>query len=164
MLGYLQSTNPPIAQTVDLQGLVTAWKENLTLRVQADEIKQDTATSYTRGAVKFMTWLGDKKPSADVIRAWKADLLKNKIKPASVNAWLAGLRSFFGWLAERGEISFDPTQAIKGAKRRGVSKSHVRELLTDREAIRLLAQPKRDTPEGARDYAILCVMLYTAPT
>jgi site-specific recombinase XerD len=78
-----------------------------------------------------------------------------------VNVWIAGLRSFFGWLAETGEIPFDPTQAIKGASRKG-TKGHVRESLTDREVIHLLEQPNRETREGVRDYAMLCVMLYTA--
>ncbi len=72
------------------------------------------------------------------------------------------MRSFFGWLAEMEEIPFDPTQAIKGASRKGSAKRHVRESLTDREVIRLLEQPNRETQEGVRDYAMLCLMLYTA--
>jgi integrase/recombinase XerC len=88
--------------------------------------------------------------------------LKANVKPSSINIWLAGVHSFFGWLAETGEIPFNPTQTIKGASRKGKAKRHVRETLTDREAIRLLAQPDRTTPDGIRDYAILCVMLYTA--
>ncbi len=155
----------PINQAMvraDLRGFVQPWQDALEFRVRAQELKQDTAVTYKRGVMKFLTWLAGKRPSVDIIRVWKAELLSNKIKPASVNIWIAGLRSFFGWLAEIGEIAFDPTQAIKGATRKGTKQRHVRESLTDREVVRLLEQPNRETQEGVRDYAMLCVMLYTA--
>jgi site-specific recombinase XerD len=164
-------TNQAIIKT-DLIDFVQPWQDALDLRVRAQELKQDTAITYKRGVMKFLSWVGGRdasrpyggegRPYGEVIRAWKAELLGNKVKPASVNIWIAGLRSFFGWLAEMGEIPFDPTQAIKGATRKGTKQRHVRESLTDREVIRLLEQPDRETREGARDYAMLCVMLYTA--
>ncbi len=146
----------------DLKKFLEAWGEEIDLRVQAQELKRDTAITYKRGVDKFFSWLAYKRPSAEVIRAWKADMLTQGVKPSSVNTWLAGLRSFFGWLADAGNISFNPTQAIKGASRKGSRRRHVREALTDREVQRLLAQPNRSTREGSRDYAMLCVMLYTA--
>ena len=154
--------NSQVMIKADLMGLVQGWQEALGLRVRAQELKQDTAVTYKRGVMKFLTWLAGKRPSADIIRVWKAELLSNQIKPASVNIWIAGLRSFFGWLAEAGEIPFDPTQAIRGATRKGTKQRHVRESLTDREVVRLLEQPNRESREGVRDYAMLCVMLYTA--
>ncbi len=157
----LTETSQAITRS-DLVNFIQPWQEALDLRVQAQELKQDTVITYRRGVVKFLQWLASKRPSADVIRAWKADLLNNNVKPSSVNIWIAGLRSFFGWLFEMGEIPFNPTQAIKGASRKGTAKRHVRESLTDREVIRLLEQPNRETREGVRDYAMLCVMLYTA--
>lgn len=158
----IPGSDQPAKQTVNLRELVSAWRDNLDLRVEAHEIQEDTAMTYYRGVTKFISWLRDQRPSPDIIRQWKAELLREKNKISSVNVWLAGIRSFFGWLAEQGEIPFNPTQAIKGAKRRGANKTHVRELLTDREVLRLLAQPNRETREGKRDYAILCLMLYTA--
>ncbi len=83
----------------DLRGFVQPWQDALEFRVRAQELKRDTAVTYKRGVMKFLTWLAGKRPSVDIIRAWKAELLSNKIKPASVNIWIAGLRSFFGWLA-----------------------------------------------------------------
>ncbi len=157
----LTETNQAITKT-DLISFVQPWQDALELRVRAQELKQDTAITYKRGVEKFLIWLAGKRLSADIVRTWKAELLSNKVKPASVNIWIAGLRSFFSWLAEMGEIPFDPTQAIKGATRKGTKQRHVRESLTDREVIRLLEQPNRETREGARDYAMLCIMLYTA--
>lgn len=149
----------------DLETYIDPWLAALQLRVQAQELSPDTAITYKRGVMKFTQWVQGKRPDTDTIRAWKADLLSNKVKPYSantVNAWLAGVRSFFGWLADVGEIPFNPTQAIKGASMKGRTLRHIRESLTDREVIRLLEQPNRETPAGVRDYALLCVMLYTA--
>lgn len=159
MLAYLDRTD---VKPLDLEGFITAWKDSLSLRVRSGEVKQDTATAYSRGLAKFIAWHEGQETSPDVIREWKADLLRRSHKPAAINAWLAGLRSFFGWLAEAGQIPFDPTQAIPGATRKGTRRKHARECLTDREVIRLLSMPKRDTLEGKRDHAMISVMLYTA--
>jgi integrase/recombinase XerD len=154
-----------IAQSMSaerLQALMPAWTADLAQRVAAQEISQDTANGYRRGASKFFTWLAAQQPTGEAIRAWKADLLKSGTRPASVNAWLAGLRSFFGWLAQVGQIPFNPAEQIKGATRKGTKKRHSRQALTDNEARRLLAQPDKSTKAGTRDYAILALMLYTA--
>lgn len=168
MSTHFQNKNKSITKAPNLRAFFTEWQDNLNLRVEAQEIKPDTAITYTRGALKFIEWLGNEQPSADAIRRWKADTLQTinargtKNTSTTINTWLSGLRAFFGWLADMGEIPFNPTQAIKGAKRRGANLSHTRDVLTDREVIRLLAQPNRDKPEGVRDYAILCIMVYTA--
>jgi integrase/recombinase XerD len=145
-----------------LKAMLPDWLHDLQQRVEAQEISIDTATGYRRGVIKFFSWLEDKQPSPDVIRTWKADLLKADIRPASINAWLAGVRSFFTWLAEMGQIPFNPTQAIKGATRKGTKKRHTRQPLTDNEVRRLLALPDKQNKQGKRDYAIITLMLYTA--
>lgn len=154
--------NTALTAPIDLQSFVLNWEDNLQQRVEAQEISSDTATGYRRGVVKFFSWLEMRPPNSEAIRAWKADLLKADIRPASINAWLAGVRSFFTWLAEIGQISLNPTQAIKGATRKGTKKWHTRQPLTDNEVRRLLAQPDRSTRQGKRDYAILATMLFTA--
>jgi site-specific recombinase XerD len=151
-----------IVQAPDLAALLPAWHDHLRLRVQAGELSPDTEAAYTRGARKFFDWLRDQEPDTDAIRRWKKHLLESGARPASINAWLGGLRSFAGWAADQGGIPFNPAQGIRGAKRKGTKKRHVRESLTDAEARRLLSQPDRETFEGARDCALLAVMLFTA--
>jgi len=148
------------------------WHAWLDLKVSAGSISQDTASTYKRGADMFMTWLSDRTPSSDTILEWIAELRthgnqqgKGKgipAKPAAINAWLGGVRSFFGWAADRNHIPFNPAQGIRGAKRSGTKKRHIREALTDSEVIRLLKQPDRKAAEGKRDYALLAIQLYTA--
>lgn len=155
-------TSREVIQADTLTTLLQDWLDYLRERVEAQELAADTAAGYDRGATKFLTWLQGQSPSPDVIRAWKAELLKAGTRPASVNAWLAGVRSFFGWLAEQGQIPFNPAEQIRGATRKGTKKRHVREALTDAEARRVLSQPDRNAHAGKRDYAILATMLYTA--
>jgi len=138
------------------------WRAWLDLKVRAGAISQDTSLTYTRGAEKFIKWLGDRSPDGDTILEWIASMRGNGNKPAAINAWLGGARSFFGWAADKAHIPFNPAQGIRGAKRSGTKKRHLREALTDPEVIRLLKQPNRSTAEGARDYALLVVQLYTA--
>jgi integrase/recombinase XerD len=151
----------PANMPLDLASLLAEWDMSLEQRVQAQEISPDTAQGYHRGAEKFLTWLQRRQPNGEAIRAWKAELLKVN-KPGSVNQWLAGVKSFFTWLAEQGQIPFNPTQAVKGAKRK-TSKKHRRQPLTDAEARAILEQPDTTTPEGCRDRAMLALMLYAAP-
>lgn len=60
----------------NLIGLVQPWQDQdaLDLRVRAQELKQDTAVTYKRGVMKFLSWLGGKRASVDVVRAWKAGI------------------------------------------------------------------------------------------
>lgn len=151
-----------LATTFDYRARLEDWLHDLQQRVDAQEISADTRTAYRRGAERFISWLSDQSVAPDTIRAWKAELLKANTRPASVNAWLAGVRSYFGWLAETYQIPFNPAAMIKGATRKGTKKRHTRQSLTDNEVRRLLAQPDRETRQGKRDYAILALMLYTA--
>jgi hypothetical protein len=44
-----------ITPVLDLRALINEWQENLSLRVDAQELSADTAIGYGRGAMKFIT-------------------------------------------------------------------------------------------------------------
>ncbi|MBN1451140.1 MAG: tyrosine-type recombinase/integrase [Anaerolineales bacterium] len=138
---------------------VSDWHDWLDLRVRAGEISQNTAAAYKRGMRKF-TGFAEEAQTAEVIREWKAALLSDGYKPRTVNAWLAGVKSFFAWAAESGYLPYNPAGAIKGATRKGQTRKHVRDVLTDAEIRRVLAMPD-DTPAGKRDAAILALFAFT---
>lgn len=147
----------------DLDSLVADWIASLDLLVRAGEISKTTRQTYQRGAAKFVAWCRQQPVvSEDVIREWIAQLRAEDIKPASINTWLAGVRSLFEWASSKGRVPFNLAAGIKGAKRKGTTKAHSREALTDREVMRVLARTERTTPEGRRDYAILTLMAFTA--
>ena len=147
------------------ENLLSQWYNALNLYMAAGEYTHYTVASYQRGMQKFLAWCQEsqvEQVSADTIRAWIADNREQGFKPTSINAWYAGVRTFFGWAVGEGLLEHNPTEGVKGVKRRGAGKKHLRDPLTDREMLRLLQQPDTDTPGGCRDYAILCLMAFTA--
>lgn len=160
------SVIPPrqLEQSGDIAGLLADWQAALTLRVEAGELASNTAIAYRRGADKFLTWCnsaGVLSVEPDTLRAWKAALLASGKKPATVNAWLAGVKALFAWSVESRRMPYNPAENVKGATRKGTSKKHARESLTDLEVRRVLALPDTNTPAGRRDAAILALMAYT---
>jgi integrase/recombinase XerD len=140
------------------------WEQNLQLRVDAHEITHNTLTTYTTGVARFLAWQYETEARSmdpETIRAWKADLLKQSYSPATVNTWLCGLKSLLDWAAEQGHLPYDPADKIKLASRKGTTKGHKREALTDEEVRAVLDLPDPVTPAGKRDLALLTLMLYT---
>lgn len=158
------TVTPPQAVTegADVAALVDDWRAALALQVQAGEISDTTRQTYAHGMGKFLAWAeGRGTVTADTLREWKAALLGDGHRPASVNTWLAGVRAFFGWAVGVRRLAYNPAADVKGATRRGTSKAHRREALTDAEVLRVLAVPDRSTASGKRDYALLAVMAFT---
>ena len=151
-----------IQPIIDINPMFQDWLDYLRLNVSAGTISPDTAASYDRGATKFIKFLNGRQSSQDIILEWMSALKSDGKKPATINAWLSGVRAFFGWATTKAHITFNPSQGIRGAKRSGTKKRHVREAFTDAEVRALLAQPNRDTDAGKRDYALLIIQLYTA--
>lgn len=139
--------------------LIARWSNALGLRVSAGELAATTATTYRTGMDKFHRWAtkhgGQAPMTADVIREWKAELATNGAKPGSVNTWLAGVRAFYSWAVESGYMTDNPAEHVRGARRSGTTARHKRDVLTDREVVRLL-----DSPTLPRDKAIIALFLY----
>lgn len=153
-----------ITENQDIYQLVDDWKKALDLAVASGERSETTVKTYKKGFEKFLSWAEDhqlKTVDGDTIRRWKADLIRAKCKPATVNVWLSGVRDFFAWSVGNNRLVVNPTEGVHGAKRKGTSKSHKREILSDLEVKRLLSLPDRSTLEGRRDFAMLNLFLYT---
>ena len=153
-----------ITAPAELGELLGLFAQALSLRTRAGEISSNTAAAYLRGAGKFITWLETQESrsvEADTIRSWKAELSAHGYTPATVNAWLAGVKALFNWAAERGKLAHNPAALVKGASRKGAKRNHKREALTAAEVRRSLALPDTGTTSGARDLAIIALMAYT---
>ena len=143
--------------------LLADWYTALDLRVRSGELAATSASAYKRGMQKFTAWTqssGAATVDAETLRGWKADLLEAGRKPATVNAWLAGVKALFAWAVETGRLANNPAANVKGATRKGTAKKHSREALTDQEIRRVLALPDQSA-QGKRDKAILYLMAYT---
>jgi integrase/recombinase XerC/integrase/recombinase XerD len=144
--------------------LMRDWQAHLALQVDSGEISPATRSAYLRGWDKFWSWLEAQEPQPvdiQTIRRWTAGLRSAGIKPNSINVWLAGVRAFFAWAVSARRLASDPTAGVRGAKRKGTARGHLRQALTDAEVRRVLAIPERDKPLGRRDYAILALKAYT---
>lgn len=152
-----------VARSFDADALAADWRAHLAELVAAGEMAQATAHTYARGMDKLLDWIGAQdatRVGPQAIRAWKADMLERGLSASTANVHLAGARCFFAWaVAERG-LAYDPTNGVKSAARRGVSRRHKRDALTDAEVLRVLARPDASTAQGQRDRAMLHLMAY----
>jgi integrase/recombinase XerD len=164
MLNNLTVRKPRrITNNRDVLDIVSEWINDLNLQVQAGEISITTAATYQRGMTRFLAWCDQTQVHTidqETIKKWKASL--KAYKANSINAWLSGVRAFFSWAKGKRMLVINPTDGVRGARRKDTSKKHKRETLTDQEVGRLLDQPDTSKPEGVRDLAWISLMLFTA--
>ena len=160
-----QTPDPSLAPATDqVHALMRDWQAHLALQVASGEISAATRQAYLRGWDKFWGWLLEQEISpvdGDALRRWTAELRLAGVKPNSINVWLAGVRAFFAWAVSARRLAINPASGVRGARRKGTSRQHLRQSLTDAEVHRVLAAPDRQTPQGQRDYAILALKAYT---
>jgi len=93
----------------------------------------------------------------DVLR-WRDQLIARRRKPATVAFKLAVVRSFFEHLRARGLVATNPASA-KLVASPALPEAPAGRALTSREVRILLAGPDRSLSVGARDYALLLLLL-----
>jgi site-specific recombinase XerD len=160
---------PPdsLVTTAQVDALIRDWHAHLDLLVASGEISPATRQAYRRGWERFWRWLQAQEDiapgpvDAGVLRHWIAGMRQAGIKPNSINVWLAGVRAFFAWGVAARTLTANPAAGVRGAKRKGTSRQHLRQSLTDGEVRRVLEMPDRSTRQGRRDYALLALKAYT---
>jgi site-specific recombinase XerD len=125
-------------------------------------VSEDTRSAYTRAIREFFAFVAHVHPSqvapSDVI-AYRDHLRINKRrKPNTVVTKLAIVRSFFEYLRAGGVITVNPA-STKLVTPPELPTNPQGRALTAKEVRYLLSGPDRSKVDGARDYAILLVML-----
>ena len=171
--------------TLTPQALVTqaldTWHTHLYDRVNTGEMSIETARTYITGASNFLTFasarqanpgakqtgrsvsLGsgvNKEIDKNFIRQWLAHQKSEGHKPNTINIRLSAMKNLCQYLVSEGYMASDPTVGVKGPKRKGTAKKHLRDALTDTEISTVLQTPNRSTPAGIRDYAVLVLKAY----
>ena len=80
--------------------LAAQWHAEMQQLVDADELAADSARTYRVGLDKYLHWCstnGQRANERSTALAWVAALRQGDAKPASINAWLSGVRAFFRW-------------------------------------------------------------------
>jgi tyrosine recombinase XerC len=134
------------------------------LHVLASERRKSRATlrAYGSDLRAFTGWLAAQRAALATItrshlRRYLVELEQQGLAATSVQRKLASLRGFFRWLQQEAVLAKDPAKLLKGPK----TQRRVPRFLTAPEVDALLGQPFDETPQGARDRAILEVLYST---
>lgn len=95
--------------------------------------------------------------SASDLEAYIQDLNANGFKAATVSRNIASMKAFFGYAVKELGLKEDPSTGLKSPK----IEKKMPEILTMEEVVRLLEQPKGDTPKEIRDKAMLELLYAT---
>jgi integrase/recombinase XerD len=124
-------------------------------------ISEATRRAYSRAVADFFRFLQGKHPTeivpADVQR-WRDQLRSQRKRPATVSFKLSVVRSFFEYLKAAGIVPLNPA-STKLVSPPELPTEPAGRALTAKEVRYLLSGPDREKPEGARDYALMLVML-----
>lgn len=147
------TTRAELVTTPGLDLVIGAWLADL------DDTTADTRATYGRLAGRFARWhAGQGGPvTGSGVRAWLASVGG---APSTRNLHLAALRSFCQWATRAGHLASDPTAGVKGARRKG-ARMHKRDAFSPAEVRAMLELCQADPrPAGARDGAVLAMMVY----
>ncbi len=127
-------------------------------------LSAETRRAYRRVVREFSRFNGDRHPdeitSAEV-RRWRDTLILESKRAATVVFKLAVVRSFFDYLCLKGHVTNNPAE-IKLVPPPQLS-VELRGRALQATAVRhLLGGPDRKTSAGARDYALLLLMITTS--
>lgn len=123
----------------------------------------NTELSYKRDLMKMVRFMesrgitdaGDVK-TAD-LESYVSDLNENGFKAATVSRNIASIKAFYGYAVKELGVKEDPSAGLKSPK----IEKKMPEILTMEEVVRLLEQPKGDTPKEIRDKAMLELLYAT---
>lgn len=124
-------------------------------------VSEETRRAYRRAVTDFFQFVGGKHPTEvvphDVLR-WRDHLRAGRKRPATVAFKLSVVRAFFEYLKASGMIYLNPA-STKLVAVPEVPEEPAGRALTPQEVRYLLSGPDRSKAEGARDYALILLML-----
>ena len=124
-------------------------------------VSGETRRANRRAVSDFFQFSGGKHPKEvvpdDVLR-WRDHLRRSRKKPATVAFKLSVVRAFFEYLKAGGMVSLNPA-STKLVAVPEVPDEPTGRALTTKEVRYLLSGPDRSKSEGARDYALILIML-----
>ncbi len=122
------------------------------------DASERTIETYTRSIYRFSQYMADNSistPTREDVLAYRDQLKAQGLKPATIQSYIIALRQFFKWTASEGLYPNIAVQ-VKGSK---IDREHKKDPLTSRQAKTVFQTIKTDTETGARDYALLAVMI-----
>jgi integrase/recombinase XerD len=124
-------------------------------------VSEETRRAYRRAVSEFFQFAQMKHPAEVVpndIVLWRDRLRSQRKSAATVAFKLSVLRSFFEYLKAAGAVPLNPA-STKLVSPPELPAEPAGRALSAKEVRYLLSGPDREKPEGARDYALMLVML-----
>lgn len=124
---------------------------------------ENTEMSYRRDLYKVQVFmenrgLSDMKDiSGEDMGAYVESMKEQNFAAATISRNIASLKAFYSYLMKEGIVEKDVTEDLKAPK----IEKKIPEILTMDEVIRLLNQPKGDSPKEIRDKAMLELLYAT---
>ena len=137
------------------------FEERLAAPFIQKSLSEETREAYRRAIRQFFMEVGGLHPTeitSEHVLRYRDGLIRDRRRPATIAAKLSVIRSFFAYLHAAGVIALNPA-STKLVPPPALPTSHAGRALTPKEVRHLLASPDKRKPEGARDYALLLVML-----
>ena len=136
-----------------------ALSEDMYLRfVSFIDAKEKTVQTYTRALRQMFRYFSENgitQPTREDIISYRESLKATGHKPTTITNYITATRLFFQW-TEQERIYPNVAAHVKGAK---LDKEHKKDYLNSRQVKTVLSDVDRSTPQGVRDYAILCLMV-----
>lgn len=127
-------------------------------------VSEETRRAYRRVVREFFRFTAARHPAEITpqdVQRWRDQLITQKKSAATVAFKLSIVRSLFDYLRIGGYVGYNPALA-KLVPPPAVSEDLRGRALTAKEVRYLLSGPNREMSEGARDYALLLLMLRTS--
>jgi len=126
----------------------------------AHDIKPKSKETYRRALRQFFTYLeteGVTRPTRETLIAYKAYLIDKQLSAYTVSAYIIAVRKMFQW-TESEHLYANIASQIKGQKK---PKGFKKDALSVKQAQKLLIGMETETLSGARDYALVNLLVRT---
>ena len=162
-MGHINAPEPRALTNAGFHGLAhvpaeSEWFANLG--------NKGTKRAYAMALTDFMAFIGINAKQPEEFRivtrahviAWRDELVKRELEPATIRNRLSALSSLFEYLCERNAVTHNP---VKGVKRPKADNNQGKTpALGNHQARDLLQAPEGDSLKAKRDRAILATLLY----
>jgi len=145
-----------------------SWSHRIDSRVTSAfcerSVSEETRRAYRRVVSEFFRFTGSRHPSEispQDVQRWRDGLITQKKSASTVAFKLSIVRSLFDYLQAGGYISRNPALS-KLVPPPAVPEGLSGRALTVKEVRYVLNGPDREKAQGARDYALLLIMLRTS--
>ena len=142
-----------ITQTLDYSVVIDRF-------LASHDIKPKSKETYRRALRQFFSYLqanGVQQPSRETLIAYKTYLIDKKLSAYTVSAYIIALRKLFQW-TESEHLYANIASSLKGQKK---PKGFKKDALSVKQARKLLTDMETDTITGARDYALVNLLVRT---